>query len=72
VIEPIGFEALAPGDIFFVDQPYKQYFVKLETAEDGINAEELEGGKRVQFRPSERFPIYPDDGGRSWEGPKRL
>lgn len=70
--EVLNFDALAPGYIFFVAQPYKQYFVKLGTAEDGTNAEELESGKRVQFRPSERFPIYPDDGGRSWEGPKRL
>lgn len=72
--EPINFDNLSAGDIFYIEQPYKQYYVKLEPFEvDGRwhNAEELESGKPIQFRPSARFPIYPDDDRRSWEGPIR-
>lgn len=72
--EPIHFDDLVTGDIFYIEDPYRQYYVKLEPFEVNgrqCNAEELESGKPVRFRPSPRFPIFPDDGRASWNGPVR-
>lgn len=70
---PITFDELAVGDIFYITQPYRQYYVKLQPFRDAndrlCNAEELEGGKAIQWRASSRFQIYRDDGRQSWKGP---
>ena len=72
--ESIDFDKLAPGDIFYVIQPHRQYFVKIEPYEDEngrYNAEKLDSGIRIFFQTSERFPIYPDDGRTGWKKPNK-
>lgn len=69
---PVNFDELAIGSVFFIEDPYRQYYVKLKPFEvDGRwhNAEELESGKPIQFTPSPRFSVYSNDGGESWLGP---
>ena len=74
-LTPVAFDELDVGDVFYIIQPYRQYYVKLAPFHDGggrlCNAEELESGKAVQWEVSPRFPIYRDDGRRSWQGPVR-
>lgn len=70
-----SFDELNIGDVFYITEPYRQYYVKLAPFQDAhgrlCNAEELESGRPLQWQDSPRFPIYRDDGGRSWEGPTR-
>lgn len=70
-----SFDELNIGDVFYITEPYRQYYVKLAPFVDDAgrecNAEELESGRPLYWRDSPRFSIHRDDGGRSWKGPTR-
>jgi hypothetical protein len=74
MIKRVNFDDLVVGSIFYTEEPYRQYYLKLKPFEVNgrwYNAEELDSGKSIQFNQSLRFPIYQDDGGKSWSGPRR-